>query len=147
MNIIDIRLEGLERVFEQIEGVAEADFRTAFDRAGIQFRALISEGIENEVDPFGIPWPPFSPNTERFQEDPSAKLLQDTGALVQSIGHEARRSTLNVFANIEYASDHNDGLPDENLPQRQFIPGEELPAQWLDILEFEIGLVLEEAFQ
>lgn len=146
MTTLSIEIRGLEEALAAFEGAENTDFSAALDRAGLRFRAMIDENLDNQVDPFGVPFPPPSPNTARFRSDPNALLLLDTGSLAGSISHEARARALDISANIDYASYHNDGNPDTNLPQRQFIPGEELPDEWVQILDFELNAVLQDLF-
>lgn len=83
--------------------------------------------FETSTDPWGNPWPPFSPNTRRGR-DPTAKLLVDRGYLrrslhyyldVDSNGDAVVRVAVGGPA-AEYAPVHQWG--GEHTPARAYLP-------------------------
>jgi phage gpG-like protein len=62
------------------------------------------------------------PSKRRAYINPSAKLLQDTGALRLSFDVFHSQKNAGVGSDLKYAAAHEQGLPSRNLPQRRMLP-------------------------
>jgi len=119
----------------------------------------IGDALENNIallfvdqqSPEGEPWKPLSDVTlQRRRQgagEGSARILQDTGILKNSMTHNADHKSVEVGTAVEYAPTHQfgatkgqyaTGVPWGDIPARPFIPEERLPTDWenevLDII-------------
>lgn len=65
-------------------------------------------------------WQPFVESNPRIAQDPSAKLLQDTGALRRSFLPFATGDNAGIGSDLPYSEPHNAGWG--HLPQRRLLP-------------------------
>lgn len=70
-------------------------------------------------------WPPFKHGGRLLPSggvDTSAKLLQDTGRLRQSMQIFFSSRTAGIGSHVPYSLFHEEGLPTGKLPQRRMLP-------------------------
>lgn len=115
---------------------------------GQTLRTNVDLGFRGEHDPWGVPWRPLSEATLRQRRGTSAQILRDTGRLANSMTYRADRNSVSVGTNVEYASDHQFGMPRGgrgqdrqgapipwgDIPARPMLPIRngrvDLPAEW-----------------
>jgi len=93
-------------------------------------------------DPWDAPWKELSQRTLELRRKGrgggnAAQILVDTGRLRDSfspaiIGDGGNSVTIGT--SVEYAADHQFGVPNRRLPKRQILPqaGDDLPPSWKD---------------
>jgi phage virion morphogenesis protein len=117
-------------------------------------RTATLERFEKEIEPDGSKWAPLSPTTISWRRKKGAghKILQDTGALIQSISvqdPDVNNLSIKIGANVEYAEDLQEGT--DIMPARPFLDmeGEDEHANRLiedaiiDFLERELGVAFD----
>lgn len=107
---------GLSRLAERME-----DMSPVMREVGDAVREASMDAFKREASPEGAKWPPLSPATiRRRRGGPVHRILQDTGALRQSIVKrlEGNRSVI-VGARVEYAPFHQFGT--KRMPARPFL--------------------------
>jgi len=84
----------------------------------------IMDHFRDESGPEGK-WTPLNPKTLARRRQGkgrfSAKILQDTGRLRQSVVTELSQNQGKVGTNMDYARTHQKGDSSRNIPQREFI--------------------------
>lgn len=96
--------------------------------ATIGFGDIIKH-FNQERDSDGNKWQPLAESTLRSRARGrgrrGARILQDTGNLRQSFSatntQNAGRGEIRIFNNAPYSGSHDNGIPERNLPQREFM--------------------------
>lgn len=130
----ELKKDKLDSYIKKIEHIGDDKFKEPLDNSGRYFLIETDKRFRSETSPFGIKWKKLSEYTlmmRRNKDNNSVKILQDTGRLRQSItssrsGDSVYRNengVLEVGTAVEYASDHQFGLPFRKppLPQRSFM--------------------------
>ena len=120
MITIEIDDDGVVAGLSRLAGRME-DMSPVMREIGDAVREASMESFEREAPPEGGKWPPLSPATiRRRRGGPVHRILQDTGALRQSIVKrlEGDRSVI-VGARVEYAPFHQFGT--RRMPARPFL--------------------------
>ncbi len=134
--------------------------RKAMKLIELSLEQRVRDTFRDEIDPWGVPWPPHSPVTlaERERKGQSSlQMLRDSGALYSSIIWNADDVSVRAVAGagLEYAevqqfgNDGNKawGRGSAPIPQRAFFPLRsedliDLPDSWLQ----DIQNAFDEAF-
>lgn len=103
---------------------------------GQTLRTNVDLGFRGEHDPWDRAWRPLSRRTLAQRRGTSAQILRDTGRLANSMTYRADRNSVSVGTNVEYAEDHQFGVPARRVPIRAMLPirnGQvDLPQTWKD---------------
>jgi len=103
-KLMKLYLRFNRQVEVKIARVAEEHFKENFEKGGF-------------VDNGTTTWDPRNPDL-----DPGRAVLVDSGDLKNSIeGSVPQPGKIVIKTDVAYAKAHNEGNPDRNLPQRQFI--------------------------
>lgn len=106
-------------------------------------RTIVTSNIplqfRNESDPYGLRWKALSKKTQARRrkgkrKNKRNKILRDTGHLAKSFTFQARKNTLLIGTNVEYAAHHQFGTGD--IPQRAMLPTEDggMPDTWAEVM-------------
>lgn len=118
------------------------DLSPAMGAIGLELSQKAGATFGDQADPYGNAWTPLSPVTialrQRKRKAGGEKILRDTGALANSITHEAGRRDVEVGTNLAYAAAQQFGNPANKIygkasapiPARQFLPTDGLPGDW-----------------
>lgn len=110
------------------------NMQPVFNEIGLKLHQNIVECFQEEKSPDGINWAALSPQTIKKRRGGGANILRDTGAMFESLGHNATNNYAEVTIGQDYAPWHQFGT--ENMPARSFFPNEILPQNWeTEILE------------
>ena len=118
---LEIDAEDVLRVLDRMEEAAR-DMTPAMESIGEAIRTQIFTAFERGTTPGGTPWR----QSQRAMRD-RGRTLVDTGILWNSFGYEARKDSVAIGTNIQYAAIHNDGGQAGRglrvtLPARRFMP-------------------------
>lgn len=154
---VDLDLRNEEQVSRRLRQLANVDPEQAMPVIGETLVDLTKASFRNARDPYGTPWKPLSPTTMAMRrQGASAKPLQDTRRLYNSISAQRVNDGVAVGTNVVYAKVHqfgNDqnrffGGPLAPIPARPFLPWKrnatkpELPDDWMN----EVVATLEELY-
>jgi phage gpG-like protein len=103
-KLMKLYLRFNRQVEVKLARTAEEHFKENFEKGG-----FVNGGTQT--------WDPRSPDL-----DPGRAVLVDSGELKNSIeGSVPQPGKIIVKTDLVYAKAHNEGVPERNLPQRQFI--------------------------
>jgi len=111
----------------QIEAFASSATAKVADATADEMQALIQEGLDAGVDPWGNPWAPLRPSTLARGRTPPP--LTDTGVMRDQVVVAANGDTLSVEAPSP-AEYHQSGT--SRMARRPMWPSsnEEMPDEW-----------------
>lgn len=118
---------------------------------GVEIQRHVVDCFERETSPDGIHWAALSPSTKIAKAKRAAggqmmtkngkhttakftraylngSILRDTGAMYESLGHNANDQFVDITIGQDYAPFHQFGT--NKMPARPFFPSETLPQDW-----------------
>ena len=114
----------LARLARHVTEAAEADLYPMLDAIGQTIEDNARRRIfESKREPNGKRWKPWS---ERYAKTRKShhSLLQDTGALADSLTHTVDGKEVVVGSNLVYAATHQWGDEERKIPARPYLSGE-----------------------
>lgn len=116
---------------------------------GLRLLSDVDKQFRTEGSHFGKKWAPLKESTIARRRRGSSRILQDSGRLKTSFidfGVKINRTQGIIGSMVEYASDHEFGMADRNLPQRKILPTQAQAKKILiPFLEASIEKVLTDA--
>ena len=95
------------------------DQKGPYRKASVLLDQWVQKNFKTEGENVGG-WKPFARNNRRWLQDPSAKLLQDTGRLRSSFRPFATLRNAGIGSFLKYSKPHDRGT--RNLPERRMLP-------------------------
>lgn len=154
---VQIELRDIGGVKSRLAKLASIDPQKSLPVIGETLVDHIREGFAQERDPYGTPWKPLSAVTIAMRRGSgSARILQDSRRLYNSINAQVLGSGVAIGTNVIYAptqqfgrqSNRMFGKASAPIPARPFLPWKnpqaapELPKDWLD----DVTRILEKLF-
>jgi phage gpG-like protein len=148
---VDALLQHIANKADHLQPALEGIGHTLNQRIRMTFRDLKT--------PDGVAWKPLSPVTISRRKNRSSVPLNDTGVLRNSIAYQLSGQSVEIGTNAPQAATMNFGakqgqfgknkrnapLPWGDIPARQFMPTEHLPADWeqevIDVVEDYLDIV------
>lgn len=130
---IKFTYDGLEQVYNTFDNLEDKLnnelINDILNQIGINLSGKIRNNFYNQVDPYNNRWAPFKKGGRVTKKgiDTSAKLLLDTGRLVNSINYNVKNNILEIGTPVFYAQYHQLG---DGVPKRSFLPDQGLPTSW-----------------
>jgi phage virion morphogenesis protein len=127
---IQINSTQVERALAELAS-RTVHLQPAFNAIGVEIHRRVVDCFEHEQSPDGINWAALSPATLKKRTSSNANILRDTGAMYETLGHNATDSYAEVSIGTigqDYAKFHQFGT--EHIPARPFFPSENLPQEW-----------------
>lgn len=113
-----VNLGGLEEVIHSLPFINK---RKILENVGVLVVGQTQHRIEQEkASPDGEKWQEWSETYAKTRHS-GQSLLQSEGDLVQSIAYQVHGNELEVGSDEVYAGTQNYGLPEKNIPARQFL--------------------------
>ena len=122
--MISIKVEGLDEVRARLDKIASQKMRDDINRAasGMAYANVIKHFSEqSSQEGKWQPWSDEYRKRMRARGRAGNRILQDTGALRQSIKPGVDKDGAYVLADSEYAAAHNYGSREQGIPQREFM--------------------------
>ncbi|MBQ6664922.1 MAG: phage virion morphogenesis protein [Synergistaceae bacterium] len=123
---INIHVDGINKLRQKLNLTADKlqSMRTFWELVGMYIqRQTTRERFGKEQSPDGTKWKKLASSTIKHRmkrhKNGNMKILQDTGALRQSIAFEAGDNSVKVGSKLKYARTHQFGRG--NIPARPFL--------------------------
>lgn len=122
-----VSMVGMAAVRAVVRDLAKANQnpRREFDLIGRRMLKMQREHFKDKAGPTGTAWPELSPATiEARRKGPgkgSPQPLRDTNELFNSLSSKATDIGAIVGTNVKYATAHQFGVMDRNIPARPFL--------------------------
>ncbi|MDP3519828.1 MAG: phage virion morphogenesis protein [Hydrogenophaga sp.] len=94
-----------------------SDLSAAMEGIGQEMVSRISGRFETETDPSGTPWAPWAPSTvASYPADGNRSVLDRYGDMLDSLSHEAGKTSVRIGFGTPYATYHEWGT--KTMPRR-----------------------------
>lgn len=130
---IKFTYEGFDKIYNTFDNLEDKLnnelINDILNQVGVKLSGNIRNNFYNQVDPYNYRWAPFKHGGRVSKKgiDTSAKLLLDTGMLVNSINYNVKNNVLEIGTPVFYAQYHQEG---DGVPKRSFLPDQGLPDSW-----------------